>query len=354
MSDTVRWVDTVSLVLGSPRGRRFCASIGYRCTADEPTARYWHMQSTGDALDVLRAVDVGAVARLSELEVLEALGFAVDWATYWQPPEEEDVLFARPEFAQALRPVAEAVLAAPHTRWWRNPVDLAAQRAVEPRYDGRGWSGRPVFGRGTDDRLAVWRAKTVATEEKFREYHRIRPGDDIGGEWWSTPVTGGARVAVTSRAHGVLGALELLLEEDSLGYRQARVWRVRVDGTPRVYEITGPADWARLVDAYPLNVSASRRSEWFHTTGEIRDWHIPDWAAVAEHWDAVHLTMIGYLTTPGTVIPLAERPGATLLAGWDPDATFWLCDDLLSVDGEATEWRRRDDYDGTWVASPVP
>ncbi|MFD4292464.1 hypothetical protein ACFWPA_01285 [Rhodococcus sp. NPDC058505] len=269
-------------------------------------------------------------------------------AWYWQPPEDEDVLYARAQAVEVLRPIAEAVLASPHTRWWGDPVDLGAQREVAPCYQGHGWSGRPEFGRRRDG-LAVWRATALETEARFVEYHRTHPGSELGGEWWSTPVAGGVGVHDTSRACDGLGALELLLEEDSLGYKKARVWPVRVDGTPRVYEITGPDAWARLVDAHPLAVPASRRCEWRYTTGEVHDWHIPDWAAVADHYDAVHLTLLGYLTTPGIAIPLTDRPGATLLAGWDPDATFWLRDDRLTVDGDPTEWRRSDE--GAW--SPV-
>ncbi|KJF23547.1 hypothetical protein R4P64_23655 [Rhodococcus sp. IEGM 1366] len=42
----------------------------------------------------------------------------------------------------------------------------------------------------------------------------------------------------------------------------------------------------------------SRRSVWFDTTGTHCNWLIPDWAAVAEDYDAAHLSLHGYLTTP--------------------------------------------------------
>ena len=129
----------------------------------------------------------------------------------------------------------------------------------------------------------------------------------LSGEWWSTPEP--SLTWATTRSRDGLGALELLLEEDSFDLDHACVWRVRIDGAPRVHEITDPA--ARLVDAYPLQVTASRRGDWYDTTGEYRDWFIPDWPAVAADYDAVHLTVRSYLTTPGTAIPLTDRPGST-------------------------------------------
>ncbi|MDI9901716.1 hypothetical protein QM716_17820 [Rhodococcus sp. IEGM 1409] len=138
-------------------------------------------------------------------------------------------------------------------------------------------------------------------------------------------------------------ALELLMEEDSSGGGEARVWPVRVRNSPRVYEISAPADWTRLVEKYPLAVTESRRSVWFDTTGEYCNWLIPDWAAVAEDYDAAHLSLHGYLTTPGIAIPLSGNERATLLGGWDPDATFWLNADALAIDDEPVLWRRADE-----------
>ncbi|XGU20220.1 hypothetical protein ACETU7_04255 [Rhodococcus sp. 3Y1] len=53
-------------------------------------------------------------------------------------------------------------------------------------------------------------------------------------------------------------------------------------------------------------------------------------------YDAVHLTMMAYLTTPGIAIPLSANSGATVLAGWDPDATFWLRSNNITVDDDPT------------------
>jgi len=64
-------------------------------------------------------------------------------------------------------------------------------------------------------------------------------------------------------------------------------------------------------------------------------WLIPDFTAVAEDYDAVHLSIAGYLATAGRVLPVGDS--CTVLAGWDPDQTYWLTD-TLTVAGPATIW----------------
>jgi hypothetical protein len=72
--------------------------------------------------------------------------------------------------------------------------------------------------------------------------------------------------------------------------------------SPRIYEISGPDEWADLAGRYPLDVSKSRRHDWWRITRWAGTWLIPDFAAVAGDYDAVHLSVTGYLTT-------ADEPG---------------------------------------------
>ncbi|CAM2929118.1 DUF4253 domain-containing protein [Prescottella defluvii] len=328
----------MSRLLDCPRGRFFSANVGYLCHDDEQVSLHMRPRTHRTVLDTLAKVDARAVAALPEAALLDALGLAVDFARYWQPPDEEDLLFAHPDAVAALRPIAQAALSSPHAAWWGDPVDVDNQRSVEGFRPERGWAERPLADHRPDDALDRWRHHALEWEARFRQYLAEDPGSNVGGEWWSTPVP--SSTPSTTREREGVGALELLLEEDSMGYDRARVRPVRVDGTPRAYEIGGPADWARLVDSYPFPVPASRRSEWYYTTGRYLDWHIPDWVAVAADYDAVHLTVHGYLTTPGIAIPLVERPGATVLAGWDPDATFWLRAGVITIDDDPIEWHR--------------
>ena len=60
-----------------------------------------------------------------------------------------------------------------------------------------------------------------------------------------------------------------------------------VVGLPgRVLEIRCAEDWLRLCRAHPLEVSASRRHDWYRTTGMVGPWVIPDWSTVAQEADA--------------------------------------------------------------------
>jgi hypothetical protein len=110
---------------------------------------------------------------------------------------------------------------------------------------------------------------------------------------------------------------------------------------PRTYEINGPDDWAALVASYPLDVSRSRRHDWWRATGWAGRWLIPDYGAVASDYDAIHLTVGGYLTTAGNALPVGEA--RCLLAGWDPDETYWLAD-ILAAAGPPARW--------TWEGCP--
>jgi hypothetical protein len=64
--------------------------------------------------------------------------------------------------------------------------------------------------------------------------------------------------------------------------------------------------------------------------------------------DGVHLSLHGDLTTPGIAIPLSNNDGATVLAGRNPDATWWLNRDVTVIDDQPALWRR---YDDGWAQS---
>ena len=121
-------------------------------------------------------------------------------------------------------------------------------------------------------------------------------------------------------------------------------------GTPRecaVYEIHTAQDWSELVARYPLAVTKARRHDWWRATGEDRAWAIPDYPAVAAVYDAIHLTVGGYLSTAGRAIQAGSA--YTVLAGWDPDETWWLTDSPRRL-GEPLTWLdTRDEEPFTWA-----
>ena len=78
---------------------------------------------------------------------------------------------------------------------------------------------------------------------------------------------------------------------------------------------------------------------------------LPDWAAVSADYDAVHLTVLAYLSTAGRA--LACRGGATVLGGWEPDVTYWLTDQLSQAE-PLTTWTAERHAAGSrrrWVRS---
>ena len=95
---------------------RFCANVGYACRAGARTSGGHWPQSPEHALQVLGAVDIRAIGEMPELEILHCLAYAVDCARYWEPPDEEDLIFVRPEVIAALRPIAQTLLDSSHTR----------------------------------------------------------------------------------------------------------------------------------------------------------------------------------------------------------------------------------------------
>ena len=84
-------------------------------------------------------------------------------------------------------------------------------------------------------------------------------------------------------------------------------------------------------------------------TGWSGRWLIPDFTAAAADYDAVHLTVFGYLTTAGRAVPVGDA--RTMLAGWDPDETWWLAD-VLSGSGPAERWEAQQDELLRWNPAP--
>jgi hypothetical protein len=260
---------------------------------------------------------------------------------YWQDPEDFDLDRVPSHAASAVRRAAEELAGHPATSWWASPVALGTQHWVGFEYAGKLPSPPRLTGlRAGIERLAV-RAHGSAT-------HRDSFGREIdwrtmSGIWWSAPLAADG-VRSTRAVGSDARPLGLVCVEDELGWERAVSWPLEPVGAPRLYEITEPADWVRLCRDYPLDVTNAKRGDWWRATGRDGPWLMPDWPAVARDWDAVHLTVRGYLTTAGRALDVVDGR-ATVLAGWDPDATFWL-NDVLRFGEPPTQWRR--DQDGDW------
>jgi len=322
--------DRARRLLSGPRGRRFVAEL-----LDEPF--FVHPEHRVDwPADVRRRVAAtDPVAAVQESRLIAAVADSVARAAYWQEPDAEDRVLSDGDVAAELLPLAEAAAAAPATRWWREPLGAQDQHVVSwPDDDGR--IGSPRLTRARSG-LATWREETLAAEARARRERPTDPRANWSGEWWALPHAAGP---IVSRP--VPEALSWV--EDSWGWQRGRSWPVALPSGARVLDVAGPADWVALVERFPLVVTATRRHDWWRVTGRDGAWAIPDWSAVAEEIDAVHLTVDGYLATAGRglAVRTPEGPAGTVLSGWDPGTTWWLTDVLPGL-GEPQDWRLTDD-----------
>lgn len=287
--------------------------------------------------EVARLLDAVPLSGPGPRALLDALASAVDFARYWQEPDGEDVLAAAAEVLQSLNRVAQVVADAEAAAWWTSPLDRSDQWEVTFT-DG---PTPPPVETSVAERLTRWRADVVQGEARAARERPQDPRASWSGTWWSTPPTDLRR---TARGVAGLGPAGLWLVEDAGGWAEAAARPVTVPAGAGVYEIDGPAAWAELCRRYPLEVTASRRHDWYRTTGQDSRWVQPDWSRVATDLDAVHLTVAGYLTTAGRAIPVTGDV-RTVLAGWNPDETYWLTDHA-APGATLRRWARDDD--GTW------
>ncbi len=358
-------IDPAELLSG-PRGRRLCLEIVQRIALSSPaheelgTALFWGARDLEPESSSVALVSAGVrvpvppppstpadVARLlaqliidsipDDSALLAALDAAVANARYWQEPDGMDVLGATPEVSAALARAATTVAESPAADWWTTPVELTGQWVVEHPVRPR----QVTAAAGTV--LARWRAAALADEARAQRDRPADPRSSISGTWWSMPPSELRRTTRFLDPHGPVG---LWLIEDDLGRESAVTRRVGVPQAPTVFEIDGPRAWAELCERYPLEVTADRRHDWYRATGRDGRWCLPDWAGVAADYAAVHLTVAGYLSTAGRAVAVSDEL-SSVIAGWDPDATWWLTD--LIIDDETRQDWRWDDGATGWL-----
>lgn len=336
---------TPDALLDGPRGRYLCLATATRLHAplwDAWLRAAWHA-SDAEPLAAL-------VTNLSQIDVsplqtwrspsafIGPMDRSVSDAMGWQEPHDEDRITGDPAVVHALRPIAAAIAAAPAAAWWGSGIDLRALRCTS-RYDDRFPPTTPQL-TGAAERLLELRGVEVQDDHDARLDRSDDPSAPYSGRWWSTPAD--AHPPTTTRPLDHTGSVALVWEEDSFGQRDALIWAVEVLRPPRIWEIGGGADWVELVRRYPLDVTWSRRHDWYRVTGRVGPWRIPDWAAVSREWDGVHLSVAGYLHTATRALDLGDG-SATLLAGWDPDQTWWLTGILTADLDSPSRWHATSD-----------
>lgn len=269
-----------------------------------------------------RRVDVG-----NSVAVLEALRHVVWGFGFWGNERDYDHLLLAA--SDGLRAVAGALVASPASEWWWDDVVRDDQRFTER---ASGDEPGPPRGDQVSEQVKKGAEKLRTEESGARARHRSQSDvpQNASGDWWSIPIPG----FWTSRAVSPLPALHLACAEETSDDRVV-VWSLRIASSARVFEVRGPADWARLVDIAPVDVTMSRLGDWRSWTGHEGPFYLPDWRVVGEHLDGVHVTVGGYLATRSVAVPFAD--GHSVLAGWTPDATLWLRDVIQTVE-RVGEW----------------
>ncbi|WP_157884047.1 hypothetical protein [Arthrobacter alpinus] len=358
---------TAADLLSGPRGRRLCLELAGLIAAQDAVepweggfahARFYVayeldpgrgqsvILARGDAAqpkftsaEVAALLDAVSLSTPPENVLLQALVETASTARYWQEPDGEDKLAATPEMRRALIRFAQAIVESPHASRWTDPIVVDGQWIVtlteEPPRP------RPESGPAAE---ALEQARLNLILEEFTAA-RDRPADPTGnwsGTWWSRPegVTG------STSAMPEQGPLGLWLVEDGIGERAATIEKLDAPTRPHVYEIDSPDAWAQLCREQPITVTCSKRHDWYRTTGRSGAWVMPDWSRLQETYDGVHLSLGGYLRTAGQAIPVSEG-FATVLAGWDPDTTYWLRV-VAPIPGTRQAWER--DREDLWSA----
>lgn len=363
---------TPEALLGGPRGRRLCLEVASRLAADSPLvdaarafghARFYAANGLGrgdstvyfsptakvephrpTAAEVAALLDAVPLSGPTADALLHSLVDTVAAARYWQEPDGDDHLAAAPEMRRSLHRFAVAMLESPHAAWWSAPMAADGQWAVafieEPPRPMP--ELRPAAAALEQGRLDVILDEVTAARDRPAD-----PSANWSGSWWSRP--GG--VSGSTRMLHERGPVGLWLVEDGFGERRATTERLELPAELRIHEIDSPAAWAQLCRDHAMDVTASKRHDWYRTTGRAGPWLMPDWARLQDMYDGVHLTMGGYLSTAGVAIPL-DGGFATVLAGWEPDTTYWLRD-VPPVAGTRQQWAQEGNSQFWQHASPV-
>lgn len=199
--------------------------------------------------------------------------------------------------AESRRPIAEALVTAHHTRL---VAGLDTSRQQEYHMWRRQHTGRrpalfesyeDVYGAGADYDLAYGRGQFTWNALRTTTSYDNQLTD---AKFWATDYS-----------------------EDDVDR-----WLLTVRGQPSVYEIRRFDDWRMLIDEYGRTTSDGRRA--------------PNWATVAEHYDAVHLTWLG-LVIAHSHHDAAQSSGVITLNYWFDEQTHWLhnCFERAEIVGPA-------------------
>lgn len=200
--------------------------------------------------------------------------------------------------ADGYRRIAEALAQSEAAAWWWQPVQRHAQT----------WIG-------------------VAPEIRHLDVIRGLPFDTNYAH--GRNATAPAATLETSTRLGLLPATALLSDQNlpkplRTSPDLLSAWSVTISDEARIAEVHNPQDWSELVDRF-----VSHRTDLCHAT-HLQDtwpagslvWTI-DWREMARHYDGLHLSVAGWLTSTSVAIDVPGR-GHTLCEGWPTERSLWF------------------------------
>ena len=241
-------------------------------------------------LVVLQTSGISASDAVRPSVSLHAAHIALDELSIWRPDFREIMKYALFN-GRKLKELARTLLEQPGADWLFAPVCRDAQIWVSRRRH------KPAH-----VKLDPPNAPLISWERSCNKSE--------AGMYTCTSFAGETALFTALDLREVQGANDLSIAFEF----PVNVWRLRVNESARVYEINSAADWHRLSADYPaksirdasdpaccdaegwnlyplttLPGSADERK----FAVDMDRWLTPDWAAVAEEWDAAHLTLGG-------------------------------------------------------------
>lgn len=193
--------------------------------------------------------------------------------------DHEEILESVFRRARLLQSLARSILETPSSHWWFEPIAR----------DRQAWVSRE--GKEPSPDAFVTPKSPLNNWERYAQ--------KSGSGLYTSTIFNGEPSALTAADQGIP---DLYFDGPHTS------WRLNVKTEARVYEITGPLQWHELCERYP-GVGEDGRI-------------VPDWSAVADDWDGVHLTLGGLLTSH--LVQIDSDEGWSKLWGWDVEQTLWL------------------------------
>lgn len=209
---------------------------------------------------------------------------------------QRETRFLREE-AQKLSDLAHQILAHPDAAWWFAPMD-------------------------TDSQIWVSQDRNPPTEQPTEpSWIHTDLRQDLWAFTTSTQIGGTA---------SMLAAVDLQICDVGCGYGDGYVgppfaiWRMQPAPDARVFEVDSPHAWHELCVTYPSPKTFPLADyDTLKIVALVTESYLePDWAKVADDWDAIHLTLGGMLTSHQVAV--ISKHGWTYQHGWDAEQTWWL------------------------------